>query len=108
MLPECIPSLFSMRLGCCRSANRCKTATNANAGAIEAKLWHRRLANSRRRIQPRRRFYVRSRSLIIFGCLMLSVARGQQGSASEGIENDLDHAVKVSDDALWHLELDGS
>ena len=39
---------------------------------------------------------------------MLSVARGQQGSASEGIENDLDHAVKVSDDALWHLELDSS
>jgi dipeptidyl aminopeptidase/acylaminoacyl peptidase len=51
---------------------------------------------------------VRSRSLIIFSCLMLSVARGQQGSASEGIENDLDHAVKMSDDALWHLELDGS
>ena len=51
---------------------------------------------------------MRSLPLIIFGCLVLSVARGQQGGASEGIENDLDHAVKVSDDALWHLELDGS
>ena len=51
---------------------------------------------------------MRSRLLIIFGCLVVSVARGQQGSASEGVENDLDHAVKVSDDALWHLELDGS
>lgn len=26
--------------------------------------------------------------------------------AQEGPENDLDHAVKVSDDVLWHLELD--
>ena len=30
---------------------------------------------------------------------------GQAGG--EGPENDLDHAVKVSDDALWHLQLGG-
>ena len=36
---------------------------------------------------------------------MLSRAVGQQSSTSEGPENDLDHAVKVSDDVLWRLEL---
>jgi dipeptidyl aminopeptidase/acylaminoacyl peptidase len=34
--------------------------------------------------------------------LFLGAALGQQ----EGSENDPDHAVKVSDDVLWHLELD--
>jgi hypothetical protein len=41
------------------------------------------------------------------GCLALSTTLGQQSGSSEGAENDLDHAVKVADDALWHLELDG-
>lgn len=45
--------------------------------------------------------------LLICGALLLGlplgVALGQQG---EGPENDPDHAVKVSDDVLWHLELD--
>jgi dipeptidyl aminopeptidase/acylaminoacyl peptidase len=36
---------------------------------------------------------------------MLGTAVGQQGGTSEGSENDLDHAVKVSDDVLWRLEL---
>jgi dipeptidyl aminopeptidase/acylaminoacyl peptidase len=36
---------------------------------------------------------------------LLGAASGQTGSTSEGPENDLDHAVKVSDDVLWHLEL---
>jgi dipeptidyl aminopeptidase/acylaminoacyl peptidase len=43
---------------------------------------------------------VRFALLAIFGVM---IAAGQQG---EGPENDLDHAVKVSDDVLWHLELD--
>jgi len=37
--------------------------------------------------------------------LLLFPAAAQQASTSEGPENDLDHAVKVSDDVLWHLEL---
>jgi len=41
--------------------------------------------------------------LVLCGALLLAAAFGQQG---EGPENDLDHAVKVSDDVLWHLELD--
>ena len=36
---------------------------------------------------------------------MLSPAAGWQSGSSEGPENDLDHAVKVSDDVLWRLEL---
>ena len=36
---------------------------------------------------------------------MLSRAVGQQSSTSEGPENDLGRAVKVSDDVLWRLEL---
>ncbi len=36
---------------------------------------------------------------------MLSPAAAWQ-SGAEGPENDLDHAVKVSDDVLWRLELD--
>jgi dipeptidyl aminopeptidase/acylaminoacyl peptidase len=47
-----------------------------------------------------------SRFLVIFGLLTVSTALGQRASTSEGPENDLDHAVKVSDDVLWHLELD--
>jgi dipeptidyl aminopeptidase/acylaminoacyl peptidase len=58
---------------------------------------------------------VRSRILITFATLALGVGLGQQASqpasqpvtTGEGAENDLDHAVKVSDDVLWHLELDG-
>jgi len=43
---------------------------------------------------------------LIFGCaLALCAALAQQNSTSEGPENDLDHAVKVSDDVLWRLEL---
>ncbi len=49
---------------------------------------------------------MRSRISIIFGTLALGVALGQQAANPEGPENDLDHAVKVSDDILWHLELD--
>jgi dipeptidyl aminopeptidase/acylaminoacyl peptidase len=54
---------------------------------------------------------VRSRFLSIFGALALATglihpAVGQQTYNSEVPENDLDHAVKVSDDVLWHLELD--
>jgi hypothetical protein len=41
--------------------------------------------------------------LVLCGALLLAAAFGQQG---EGPENDLDHAVKVSDDVLWHLDLD--
>lgn len=37
------------------------------------------------------------------GLLLLGTAAAQN---TEGADNDLDHAVKVSDDALWHLELD--
>jgi dipeptidyl aminopeptidase/acylaminoacyl peptidase len=39
---------------------------------------------------------------IIWGLLALAPVLAQQ---SEGPENDLDHAVKVSDDVLWQLEL---
>ena len=46
-----------------------------------------------------------SRFLVVFGLLTIC-ATGQQVSTSEGPENDLDHAVKVSDDVLWRLELD--
>lgn len=43
---------------------------------------------------------------LMFGCtLVLGTALAQQNSTSEGPENDLDHAVKVSDDVLWRLEL---
>ncbi len=45
---------------------------------------------------------MRSALLIFAGLLLLHTARAQQ---SEGPENDLDHAVKVSDDVLWRLEL---
>ena len=58
---------------------------------------------------------MRSRVLSIPAALALAIvllqpalvrpALGQQ-TATEGAENDLDHAVKVSDDILWHLELD--
>jgi dipeptidyl aminopeptidase/acylaminoacyl peptidase len=48
---------------------------------------------------------MRSPWLLTIGLLILSPAAGQQSSTSEGPENDLDHAVKVSDDVLWHLEL---
>lgn len=47
-----------------------------------------------------------SRFLVIFGLLATGAAIGQRAGSSEGSENDLDHAVKVSDDLLWHLELD--
>jgi dipeptidyl aminopeptidase/acylaminoacyl peptidase len=46
------------------------------------------------------------RFLFIFGLLAAGGAAGQHTSSSEGPENDLDHAVKVSDDVLWRLELD--
>jgi dipeptidyl aminopeptidase/acylaminoacyl peptidase len=49
---------------------------------------------------------VRSGFLIILGWLAMTAAFAQTSGSSEGAENDLDHAVKVSDDALWHLELD--
>jgi dipeptidyl aminopeptidase/acylaminoacyl peptidase len=45
------------------------------------------------------------RLLLTFGLLMLGAAAGQQAATSDGPENDLDHAVKVSDDVLWRLEL---
>ena len=49
--------------------------------------------------------------LIALGLLAGAVASAQQAGASssnsDNSENDLDHAVKVSDDVLWHLELDG-
>jgi dipeptidyl aminopeptidase/acylaminoacyl peptidase len=41
--------------------------------------------------------------LILSWALLLGTALAQQ---SEGPENDPDHAVKVADDVLWHLELD--
>jgi hypothetical protein len=48
--------------------------------------------------------------LIALGLLACTSASGQQAGASSGnsdnVENDLDHAIKVSDDVLWHLELD--
>jgi dipeptidyl aminopeptidase/acylaminoacyl peptidase len=47
-----------------------------------------------------------SRFLAIFGLLTVGAATGQQPGTSEGSENDLDRAVKVSDDVLWRLELD--
>ena len=46
------------------------------------------------------------RFLVIFGLLAVSAAVAQPSGTSEGPENDLDHAVKVSDDVLWRLELD--
>src|SRR5438477_4032478 len=52
------------------------------------------------------RIVLSSRFPVIFGFLMLGLAAGQHASTPEGPENDLDHAVKVSDDVLWHLELD--
>ena len=48
---------------------------------------------------------MRSRFLVIFGLLTVGVASGQHAGTSEAPENDLDRAVKVSDDVLWHLEL---
>jgi dipeptidyl aminopeptidase/acylaminoacyl peptidase len=47
-----------------------------------------------------------SRFLAIFGLLTVGAATGQQAGTSEAPENDLDRAVKVSDDVLWRLELD--
>src|SRR5277367_5468679 len=44
------------------------------------------------------------RILLCSALLLTATAVAQQ---AEGPENDLDHAVKVSDDVLWHLELDG-
>jgi len=47
---------------------------------------------------------------IAVAMLMLTTAIGQQAGAppynSDNSESDLDHAIKVSDDVLWHLELD--
>lgn len=41
----------------------------------------------------------------MLACLAVAtIAAGQSGSGESG-ENDLDHAVKVSDDVLWRLEL---
>jgi dipeptidyl aminopeptidase/acylaminoacyl peptidase len=37
--------------------------------------------------------------------LLAAVALGQQGGSGDTTENDPDHAVKVSDDVLWNLEL---
>src|SRR6266481_1851065 len=53
-----------------------------------------------------RRIGLRSRFLVIFGLLTVGAASGQHAGTSEGPENDLDRAVKVSDDVLWRLELD--
>jgi dipeptidyl aminopeptidase/acylaminoacyl peptidase len=44
------------------------------------------------------------RILLILGLLVVA-ASGQPGGASDNTENDPDHAVKVSDDVLWRLEL---
>jgi dipeptidyl aminopeptidase/acylaminoacyl peptidase len=44
--------------------------------------------------------------LVIFGLLTVGAATAQQAGTSEGPENDLDRAVKVSDDVLWRLELE--
>jgi hypothetical protein len=41
----------------------------------------------------------------ILGLLAAAVAFGQQGGSGDTTEDDPDHAVKVSDDVLWHLEL---
>jgi dipeptidyl aminopeptidase/acylaminoacyl peptidase len=49
-----------------------------------------------------RRVNVRTGLPAIAVLLLLHTATAQQ---SEGPENDLDHAVKVSDDVLWRLEL---
>jgi dipeptidyl aminopeptidase/acylaminoacyl peptidase len=43
---------------------------------------------------------------VIAGLLMVAAASAQQGGSSDNSDNDPDHAVKVSDDVLWHLELD--
>jgi dipeptidyl aminopeptidase/acylaminoacyl peptidase len=53
-----------------------------------------------------KRIGLRSRFLVIFGLLTVGAASGQHAGTSEAPENDLDHAVKVSDDVLWRLELD--
>ncbi len=44
--------------------------------------------------------------LLIIGLLAACLSSGTALAQGEGAENDLDHAVKVADDALWHLELD--
>src|SRR5260370_20115390 len=51
------------------------------------------------------RIVLSSRFPAIFGFLMLGLAAGQHASTSDGPENDLDRAVKVSDDILWRLDL---
>jgi dipeptidyl aminopeptidase/acylaminoacyl peptidase len=43
---------------------------------------------------------------IVLGLLLLSTAAGQQASSSDNSTSDPDQAMKVADDALWHLELD--
>lgn len=43
--------------------------------------------------------------LVVLGFLVGTAAYAQQGS-SDASESDPDHAVKVADDILWHLELD--
>ena len=44
--------------------------------------------------------------LVVFGLLTMTAASGQPAGASDDSATDLDHAIKVSDDVLWHLELD--
>jgi len=47
----------------------------------------------------------RSRLLVVSGLLLSGFAAAQTPANPEGPENDLDHAVKVSDDVLWQLQL---
>ena len=48
---------------------------------------------------------MRLRFPVAIGLFCLTAACAQQGGSSDNSENDPDHAVKVSDDILWHLEL---
>ena len=49
---------------------------------------------------------MKSPVLVLAGLLLCCPAAAQQAGSPEGPENDLDHAVKVSDDVLWRLELE--
>jgi dipeptidyl aminopeptidase/acylaminoacyl peptidase len=48
---------------------------------------------------------LKTRFSVVLALLIVNNVRGQQASSSDNSEGDLDHAIKVSDDALWHLEL---
>lgn len=49
---------------------------------------------------------MRLRFPVVIGLVLWATANAQQGGAPDNSGNDPEHAVKVSDDILWHLELD--